>query len=217
AETVDFYGRVIQLSELREFQREKRIGKVLNVLVTDIQNVSYPMVLWDYYADWGSRNLRIGDAVKAENAVVKKSMAGFELHLNWSSHLIINPKDHGLKKEEEMLRESLPTMRILDLKAGGKGIVKATLSKINKAEMEGSELFVEADIHDEINVPVKFQGRQALEILQLRNLPEMPIELVVKLKEDYIKGKRVSLVVSKQKDKSGTVAKHFCDHMLNFI
>ncbi len=215
-ETIDLFARVVQLTEIKEFQKAKGIGKVLNILVSDNEGRQIPVVLWDYAAEYGSKNLNPNDAIKMENAQVKKGLTGLELHLNWPSHLIKEPKNHNLKKEEDLLKELLPTVRILDLKTGGKGIVKAVLSRIDKAEMKNGELFVQAEIHDEINVPVQFSGRRALEILQLRNLPKIPLELALKLKEEYLKGKRVSLVIAKEKDRTGRIAKYNCEHVLHF-
>ena len=77
-------------------------------------------------------------------------------------------------------------------------------------------LSVQAELRDEINVLVNFSGRQALEILQLRSIPALPLDLMLKLKEEYIKGKRVSLVARKEKDKTGRVAKFYCEHILHF-
>ena len=248
-ETVDLFGRVLGISEMREFRRESRIGKVLNILIADASGMQVPVVLWDYQAERASRALNPGMAVKIENALVKKSMAGLELGLNWSSNLVVEPRAHNLRREEELLSESLPTVRILDLKAGQRGIVKATLSKIIKAEIveagskpaqkfkdfatgrnagivasheaaqsggDPKNLSVQAELRDEINVLVNFSGRQALEILQLRSIPALPLDLMLKLKEEYIKGKRVSLVARKEKDKTGRVAKFYCEHILTF-
>ncbi|MFH0971911.1 MAG: hypothetical protein V1835_05085 [Candidatus Micrarchaeota archaeon] len=216
-EIVDMFARVLQIAEMREFARENKVGKVLNLLISDGEGMQIPLVLWDYNADYANKWLKIGDAIKVENAIVKKAPAGLELQLNWASHLIAEPKVHNLRNEEELLRETLPSVKLLDLKTGNRGIVKATVSKIDKAEMRNGELYVQAELNDEINIPVIFSGRRALEILQLRNLPKLPIELLLKLKEEYIKGKRVTLVVSKEKDRTGTVAKYYCEHVMHFI
>lgn len=239
-ETVDLFGRVSQIGELREFKREKGEGKVLNIALIDAAGANVPVVLWDYSAERASKQLQPGMAIKIENALVKKSMGGgLELNLNWASNLVLEPKAHNLRKEEELLSDTLPTVRLLDLKSGERGIVKAALSKIDRAELRPknaatargsigaampvcqenppSQLFVLAQIRDEINVPVQFVGRQALEILQLRSIPKIPLELVVKLKEEYIKGKRVSLVARKEKDRTGTVARFYCEHVMHFV
>ena len=240
---VDIFGRILQISHLREFAKEKRMGKVLNLLIADGDGGQIPIVLWDYHAENGSRLLRPGIAIKAENALAKKTGGGLELHLNWASNLIISPKTHNLMEEDEMLKDTLPQVRLLDMKAGTRGIVKAYFGKISKVELrignpqsngrlsgnrpgelvghsgisDERTLFVIADIRDEINVPVEFLGRQALEILQLRGVPAIPLDLAIKLKEEYIKDKRVSMVVRKEKDKTGKITKYICEHVLNFI
>jgi hypothetical protein len=216
-EIIDLFGRITQIGDVREFQREKRAGKVLNLLITDSDGKSIPLALWDYYADYAIKHARIGNAIKIENAQVKKGPAGFEMLTSWASHIVIEPKSHSLKTEEEMLKESLPAIRLLDMKTGQRGIAKTIVGKINKAEIAGDTLRVEAELRDEINIHVLFTGRQALEILQMRNLPKLPIDLVLKLKEDYLKGKRLTLIVRKEKDRTGTHSKFYCEHVLNFI
>ncbi len=212
-EIVDLFARVNQISELREFAREKGSGKVLNILITDSKGKQIPLVLWDYYASKAERALKIGNAIKLENAIVKK---GPELHLNWASHLIIEPKNHNLKTEEELLKDTLPSVRILDLKTGERGIVKAYLSKISKLRKEGDVLIAEAEIRDEISVPVDFHGKNALDIMQIRHVPKISLELLLKLKEEYLKGKRVSLVASKGKDGKAQIARYRCESVLYF-
>ncbi|MFH1750392.1 MAG: hypothetical protein ABH863_01810 [Candidatus Micrarchaeota archaeon] len=216
-DAADLFGRVTQMSEIREFNREGRIGRVLNLAIADASGTPITVVLWGYHAEHANYGLKPGMAMKIEGGQVKKSPSGLELHLNWASNLIIEPKAHNLLKEEELLSNTLPTVRILDLKAGERGIVKAYLSKIDKVEMESGILHVQAQIRDEIGVPVHFHGRRALEILQLRNLPKVPLGLVLKLKEEYIKGKRVSLVARKEKDPTGKVAKYYCEHVMHFV
>jgi predicted nucleic acid-binding protein len=216
-EIIDLFGRITQIADVREFQREKRIGKVLNLLIADSEGKSIPLALWDYYADFASRHAKVGNAIKIENAQVKKGLAGFELQTSWASHIVLEPKSHSLKTAEEMLKESIPNIRLLDMKAGERGIAKTVVSKINKVELASGTLRVEAELKDEINIHVLFTGRQALEILQMRNLPKLPMDLVLKLKEDYLKGKRLTLIVRKEKDRTGTHSKFYCEHILNFI
>ena len=192
-------------------------------------------------------------AVKIENALVKKSMAGLELGLNWSSNLVVEPRAHNLRREEELLSESLPTVRILDLKAGQRGIVKATLSKIIKAEIveagskpaqkfkdfatgrnagivasheaaqsggDPKNLSVQAELRDEINVLVNFSGRQALEILQLRSIPALPLDLKKEIEGRVYKRKTRKSGCKEGKGQDGQgreilLRAHFAFHLIS--
>ncbi|MBI5224472.1 hypothetical protein HY989_01225 [Candidatus Micrarchaeota archaeon] len=212
----DLYCRILQISNIREFSREGKIGKVLNIMVLDNSGKQIAVALWDGNAENAARNYKIGDAIKIENGVPKKTASGFEIQTSWNSHILHEPRTHDLKKQEEMLEGSIPKARLLDIKNGEKGLVNAFFGKIDDAQIQNGKISVFAQMRDEINVHVIFEGKEALEILQIRQMPKIPLDLVVKLKEEYLKGKNLKFVARKEKDKEGGKARYYCENILHF-
>ncbi len=198
---VDAVARVLEMGQLKEFEREGRKGKVLNVLLADPQGNLAKGVLWDYYADFANRRVHVGDLVKLESFSVKKNLE-IELHGTWRSHVILSPEGYAAKTREEALTESAPATSIAELPKKKKGVVTATLQEIVSAEKKGEEVRVEAVLKDESGQErLEFKGREGLRILELKHVPRIPLELVLKLKAEHLKGKKVTVVVSEKKDK----------------
>ncbi|MEK6843188.1 MAG: hypothetical protein AABY04_01755 [Candidatus Micrarchaeota archaeon] len=213
---MDLFCRIIQISNIREFSREGKIGKVLNLMVLDNSRAQIAVALWDSAAENAARNYKIGDALKIENGVPKKTAQGFEIQTSWNSHVLHEPKTHDLKKQDEMLEGSIPRARLLDIKNGEKGLVNAFFGKIDSTEIVNGEIRVFGQMRDEISLHVIFEGKEALEILQLRQTPKIPLSLIVKLKEEYLKGKNLKFIARKEKDKEGGQSKYYCENILHF-
>lgn len=101
---VDILGRVVAISETRVFDRSDRTaGKVSTLMLTDATG-QVRVSLWDDWADF-SKNLKIGDAVKLENATIRPGLGGrLELSLGSRGRLILNPPEGaGLPKISERL------------------------------------------------------------------------------------------------------------------
>lgn len=90
---VDIIGRVAAISETRVFDRsDKTAGKVSTLMLMDATG-QVRVSLWDEWADL-SKNLKIGDAVKLENATIRSGLGGrLELSLGSRGRLILNPPE----------------------------------------------------------------------------------------------------------------------------
>nr|MCK4929888.1 hypothetical protein [Nanoarchaeota archaeon] len=86
---VDVIGKVLQKYELREFQTEKRSGKVANMLIGDETGI-IRVVMWNNQAELINQ-LNEGDVVKVRGGYVRDNNGRNEIHLSEMSKLIINP------------------------------------------------------------------------------------------------------------------------------
>lgn len=86
---VDVIGKVLQKYELREFQTEKRSGKVANMLIGDETGV-IRVVMWNNQAELINQ-LNEGDVVKVKGGYVRDNNGRNEIHLSEMSKLVINP------------------------------------------------------------------------------------------------------------------------------
>lgn len=86
---VEVIGVVINIFEVREFQTEKRSGKVGSFVIADASGIMR-VVLWGSQADL-IRDLKEGDLVKIKGGYVKENSGRKEVHLNERADLTINP------------------------------------------------------------------------------------------------------------------------------
>lgn len=86
---VETLGRIQQLFEIREFQTEKREGKVGSFILAD-ETGSIRIVCWGSVAD-KTANLKENDIVKIVSGYVRENQGRKEVHLNEKSKLIPNP------------------------------------------------------------------------------------------------------------------------------
>ena len=91
---VETVGKVLQVSELKEFLNEKRSGKVASMLIGD-ETGTIRIVLWGLQAD-NVANVAHGNIVKILGGYVRDNKGRKEIHLNDRSQLIINPKDETM-------------------------------------------------------------------------------------------------------------------------
>lgn len=96
--SVDTVGKVIRKYELREFNTEKRKGKVANLMLGD-ETGSARVVFWnDRTNDF--EQIKEGDVIRIKNAYVKDNAGRRELHLGDNSHVIINPANTAITTRE---------------------------------------------------------------------------------------------------------------------
>lgn len=88
--SVDVVGKVVRKYELREFNTEKRKGKVANLSLAD-DTSSIRVVFWNDKTD-DFRQIKEDDVLKIKGAYVRENTGRKELHLGDNSHVIINPK-----------------------------------------------------------------------------------------------------------------------------
>ena len=87
---VETIGKVLQVSDTREFMRNDAVSKVASMLIGD-ETGTIRVVMWGSQAD-NAANLGFNDIVKVVGAYVRENNGRKEIHLNDKSQLIINPK-----------------------------------------------------------------------------------------------------------------------------
>ena len=87
---VETLGKVLQVSDSREFMRGESLSKVASILIGD-ETGTIRAVLWGSQADNAS-NLGLNDVVKIIGGYVRENNGRKEIHLNDRSQLLINPK-----------------------------------------------------------------------------------------------------------------------------
>jgi replication factor A1 len=96
--SVDIVGKVMRKYELREFNTEKRKGKVANLMLAD-ETGSIRLVFWnDKTNDF--TQIKEEDVIKIKGAYVRDNAGRKELHLGDNSHVIINPNNVSINTRE---------------------------------------------------------------------------------------------------------------------
>ncbi len=88
---VEVIGRVRQIYETREFNKEGRTGKVGNFLLGDETGI-IKVVLWNSQAD-NMNGLTVGMPLKIKKAYSKDNNGRREIHLNDKAEIELNTKD----------------------------------------------------------------------------------------------------------------------------
>ncbi|MBD3209355.1 hypothetical protein GF367_02965 [Candidatus Woesearchaeota archaeon] len=87
---IDIVGKARQVYEVREFNTEKRSGKVGNFLLTDKTGTTR-VVLWNDHTEC-MEGLEPGDVVKITGAYARENNGRVEVHLGRESKLYRNPE-----------------------------------------------------------------------------------------------------------------------------
>ena len=87
---VETVGKVLQVSDAREFMKGDALSKVASILIGD-ETGTIRVVMWGSQAD-NAANLGINDIVKVVGGYVRENNNRKEIHLNDRSQLILNPK-----------------------------------------------------------------------------------------------------------------------------
>ena len=96
--SVDVVGKVVRKYELREFNTEKRKGKVANLMLAD-ETGSVRVVFWnDRTADF--EQVKENDVLRIKGAYVRDNAGRKELHLGDNSKVIINPANVTVNARE---------------------------------------------------------------------------------------------------------------------
>jgi replication factor A1 len=96
--SVDVVGKVLRKYELREFNTEKRKGKVANLMIGD-ETGTIRVVFWNDKTNEFTQ-LKDEDIIKIKNAYVRDNAGRKELHLGDTSHIIINPPNVTVNTRE---------------------------------------------------------------------------------------------------------------------
>ncbi len=135
---VDLVGRVATVSDVRTFARpDGTTGRVSTLILVD-RTGQVRVSLWDEWADF-SKNLKRGEAVKLENAVVRPGLGGrVELSLGSNGRVVGNqpsvPELPELLERPLKIKEVESDMRSFDLAA----IVKRKFSVREFKRSDGS-------------------------------------------------------------------------------
>ena len=114
---VETAGKVQQIFETREFQTEKRQGKVASLVIGD-ETGTIRIVLWGDQTD-NLKSLKQNDVVKVIGGYVRENQGRKEVHLNDRSKLMINPEGVEVKEVKEI---SLERKKIKDLSETDNGV-----------------------------------------------------------------------------------------------
>ena len=87
---VETTGKVLQVSDTREFMKGDAISKVASMLIGD-ETGTIRVVMWGSQAD-NAANLGLNDVVKIIGGYIRENNGRKEIHLNERSQLLINPK-----------------------------------------------------------------------------------------------------------------------------
>ena len=87
---VETIGKVLQVSDTREFMRNDAVSKVASMLIGD-ETGTIRVVMWGNQAD-NAATLGSNDIVKIIGGYVRDNNGRKEIHLNDRSQLLINPK-----------------------------------------------------------------------------------------------------------------------------
>lgn len=93
---VETVGKVLQVSDTREFMKGDAVSKVASMLVGD-ETGTIRVVMWGAQAD-NAVNLGLNDVVKIAGGYVRENSGRKEIHLNEKSQLIINPKGESVSE-----------------------------------------------------------------------------------------------------------------------
>ena len=123
--SVDVVGKVMRKYELREFNTEKRKGKVANLMLAD-ETGSIRVVFWnDKTNDF--TQIKEEDVLKIKSAYVRDNSGRKELHLGDSSHVIINPANVTVNARE---RKEYAKKHISELQDGVSAEIMGTIVQV---------------------------------------------------------------------------------------
>ena len=112
---VETIGKVLQVSDAREFMKGDAVSKVASMLIGD-ETGTIRVAMWGSQAD-NALNLGLNDIVKIIGGYIRENNGRKEIHLNERSQLSINPKGEiinevfagdksGSRKEIKSLQEN---------------------------------------------------------------------------------------------------------------
>ena len=208
-EGFDCYCRVLSVSPLREFSRQKNgvetQGFVCDAFVSD-GSASCRLVGWDDNAKTVTR-LKVGEAVKIEGGSAKQGQrgGGLELHAGWNCRIVRNAKRHELPQREEIWRQMYSEKPLEELPLDTPCIVTARLDEllecraIDKTTAAGKArtLILLKTVLDDgtAKLPCAFFDAEALEVLGLTELTVEP-QAALDIKKEYLIGNQVTAVVT---------------------
>ncbi|MGY5875089.1 MAG: OB-fold nucleic acid binding domain-containing protein [Candidatus Thorarchaeota archaeon] len=92
---VDVEGKVVDIYEVRTFERDGKEGRVQNVQIAD-ESGRIRLTFWNEDVDL-IKDLKQGDVILIRHGYVKDGQRGHEFHVGRRAEVEINPKKSGLK------------------------------------------------------------------------------------------------------------------------
>jgi replication factor A1 len=123
--SVDVVGKVLRKYELREFNTEKRKGKVANLMLGD-ETGTIRIVFWNDKTNEFTQ-LKEEDIIKIKGAYVRDNAGRKELHLGDNSHVIINPANVTITTRE---RKEYAKKHIAELTDGLSSEIMGTILQV---------------------------------------------------------------------------------------
>jgi replication factor A1 len=123
--SVDIVGKVLRKYELREFNTEKRKGKVANLMLGD-ETGTIRVVFWNDKTNEFTQ-LKEDDIIKIKGAYVRDNAGRKELHLGDNSHVIINPANVTINTRE---RKEYAKKHIKELEDGMSAEIMGTILQV---------------------------------------------------------------------------------------
>jgi replication factor A1 len=123
--SVDVVGKVLRKYELREFNTEKRKGKVANLMLGD-ETGTIRIVFWNDKTNEFTQ-LKEEDIIKIKGAYVRDNAGRKDLHLGDNSHVIINPANVTITTRE---RKEYAKKHIAELTDGLSSEIMGTILQV---------------------------------------------------------------------------------------
>lgn len=119
--SVNALGKIVQIYEVREFNRNGNSGKVCNLVLGD-ETATIRVVIWDekIIREIEEGNLNEGDILQIKNAYSRVNNGRNELHLGGKAYIDVNPSGVKIGEVQNRVveRPSLEVCKIDDLKEG---------------------------------------------------------------------------------------------------
>ncbi len=129
--SVDVMGRVVRISNRRDFERDGKTRGVVNVMLGD-ETGMLRLPLWDSEIDWISKlDVNSGDVISIRNGYIKENGRGeIEIHLGRFGRMAKSDEEMPAISEMEDSFDSLKTKNISELKEEEYCEVRASLVQV---------------------------------------------------------------------------------------
>lgn len=196
--SVDFVAEVLEVGAVNSFERNGKMKQVSSLLVGDGIDKAR-LTLWESNAELAGK-VKVGDAIKVEDGYVKKGVFGKELHADWRSRVIVNPKNVKLPGTKV---ERVARVPIAALEDGMLAEVEGSVVSARIGSHESMELMVNAVLRDDSGeVGSIFLGSKAKDFLGVKEIPEdVDAATVLELKMDELVGRRIVVMGNARKNK----------------
>ncbi|NYZ78553.1 hypothetical protein H0N99_00220 [Candidatus Micrarchaeota archaeon] len=186
--SVDFVAEVLEVGAVNSFEKNGRKKQVSSLLVGDGSDRAR-LTLWESNAEL-AKKVNVGDVVKVEDGYVRKGVFGRELHADWRSRVIVNPKDAKLP---EIKMEKAPRVPISDLKDGMLAEVEGKVVEVSISSHEATKIVLNATLKDESGrVECIFIGSKAKDFLGVKEIPDdVDAATILDLKRDGLVGRKI--------------------------